>query len=173
MAEIRAPHPPCSLGRMDHSVFHVVVRCCSHTTSHDQDRGHKTGSNHSGAEVYPREKAQTNQSHSGAEEYPREKTQTNQRWHTHISQLTQFMPPPETCKSEIGSSIPDPNADIVKGGEPTGLTYHLSFSIVCTLPQHAQYNTRACRYEFGRVPSSLNQIVTFFSFLFIKNECRQ
>ena len=35
-------------------------------------------------------------SHSGAEEYPREKTQTNQRWSTHISQLTHFMPPPET-----------------------------------------------------------------------------
>ena len=27
----------------------------------------------------------------------------NPRWCTHISQLTQFMPPPETCKSEIGS----------------------------------------------------------------------
>ena len=26
----------------------------------------------------------------------------NRRWYTHISQLTQFMPPPETCKSEIG-----------------------------------------------------------------------
>ena len=41
--------------------------------------------------------------HSGAEEYPREKTQTNQRWYTHISQLTQFMLPPEAYKSEIGS----------------------------------------------------------------------
>ena len=29
-------------------------------------------------------------------------TQTNQRWYTHISQLTQFMPPPETYQSEIG-----------------------------------------------------------------------
>ena len=28
---------------------------------------------------------------------------TNQRWYTHISQQTQFMPPPETYKSEIGS----------------------------------------------------------------------
>ena len=28
---------------------------------------------------------------------------TNQRWYTHISRLTQFMPPPETYKSEIGS----------------------------------------------------------------------
>ena len=27
----------------------------------------------------------------------------NPRWYTHISQLTQFMPPPETFKSEIGS----------------------------------------------------------------------
>ena len=32
---------------------------------------------------------------------PGKKTQTNRRWYTHISQLTQFMPPPETC--EIGS----------------------------------------------------------------------
>ena len=27
----------------------------------------------------------------------------NPRWYTHISQLTQFMPPPETYESEIGS----------------------------------------------------------------------
>ena len=27
----------------------------------------------------------------------------NPRWYTHISQLTQFMPPPEIYKSEIGS----------------------------------------------------------------------
>ena len=61
-------------------------RCCPHINSHNQVRGHRTGS-----------------SHSGAEEYPREETQTNYRWYTHISQLTQFMPPPETFKSEIGS----------------------------------------------------------------------
>ena len=60
--------------------------CSSHINSHNQVRGHRTGS-----------------SHSGVEEYPREKTQTNQRWYTHISELTQFMPPPETYKSEIGS----------------------------------------------------------------------
>ena len=62
--------------------------CCrSHINSHNQVRGHRTGS-----------------SHSGAEEYPRENTHTTQaRWYTHISQLTQFMPPPETYKSEIGS----------------------------------------------------------------------
>ena len=60
--------------------------CCHfHINSHNQVRGHRTGP-----------------SHSGAEEYPREKN-TNQRWYTHISQLTQFMPPPETFKSEIGS----------------------------------------------------------------------
>ena len=53
----------------------------------NQLRGHRTGS-----------------SNSGTEEYPREKARTNQRWYTHnISQLTQFMPPPETYKSEIGS----------------------------------------------------------------------
>ena len=33
---------------------------------------------------------------------PRKNTH-NPRWYTHISQLTQFMPPPETYKSEIGS----------------------------------------------------------------------
>ena len=32
---------------------------------------------------------------------PRKNTH-NPRWYTHISQLTQFMPPPETYKSEIG-----------------------------------------------------------------------
>ena len=62
--------------------FHIctcsLVCCCSHIHSHNQVRGHRTGS-----------------SHSGAEEYPREKTQTNQRWYTHISQLTQLMPPPK------------------------------------------------------------------------------
>ena len=31
------------------------------------------------------------------------KNTNNQRWYTHISQLTQFKPPPETYKSEIGS----------------------------------------------------------------------
>ena len=60
--------------------------CCSHINSHSQVRGHRTGS-----------------SHSGAEEYPRGKAQTNLRWYTHMSQLTQLMPPPEIYKSEIGS----------------------------------------------------------------------
>ena len=31
------------------------------------------------------------------------KNTNNPRWYTHISPLTQFMPPPETYKSEIGS----------------------------------------------------------------------
>ena len=62
-----------------------INTCCSHINSHDQVRGHWTGSGHSGAEECPREK------------------QTNQRWYTHISQLTQFMPPPETYKSVIES----------------------------------------------------------------------
>ena len=31
------------------------------------------------------------------------KNTNNPRWYTHISQLTQFMPPPETYKSKIGS----------------------------------------------------------------------
>ena len=30
--------------------------CCSHINSHNQVRGHRTGSSHSGAEAYPREK---------------------------------------------------------------------------------------------------------------------
>ena len=65
---------------------HTCCRCCcSHINSHNQVRGHRTGS-----------------SHSGAEEYSRGNTH-NPRWYTHISQLTQFMPPPETYKSEIGS----------------------------------------------------------------------
>ena len=47
----------------------VYMVCRSHITSHSQVRGHRTGS-----------------SHSGAEEYPRDKTQTNQGWYTHTSQ---------------------------------------------------------------------------------------
>ena len=33
--------------------------CCSHINSHNQVRGHRTGSSHSGAEEYPREKTHT------------------------------------------------------------------------------------------------------------------
>ena len=73
--------------RVDHTL--VVWCCCSHINSHNQVRGHRTGS-----------------SHSGAEEYPRRKTQTNQRWYTHISQLTQFMPPPETINRESAYDVP-------------------------------------------------------------------
>ena len=62
--------------------------CCSHMNSHNQVRGHRTGS-----------------SHSGAEEYPREKHTHNPRWYTHISQLTQFMPPPETYKKLNRESV--------------------------------------------------------------------
>ena len=31
------------------------ICCCSHINSHNQVRGHRTGSSHSGAEEYPRE----------------------------------------------------------------------------------------------------------------------
>ena len=62
--------PPCCL--------YYICCCCSHINSHNQVRGHRTGS-----------------SHSGAEEYPRENT-NNPRWYTHISQLTQFVPPRQT-----------------------------------------------------------------------------
>ena len=66
----------------DRNLYLALVRgcccccccCCSHINSHNQVRGVMTGSSHSGAEEYPREK--TGSSHSGAEEYPREKTQT-------------------------------------------------------------------------------------------------
>ena len=77
----------CSMldGLITYYVSSCCCCCCSHINSHNQVRGHRTGS-----------------SHSGAEEYPRKKTH-NPRWYTHISQLTQFMPPPETYKSEIGS----------------------------------------------------------------------
>ena len=61
----------------------VCCCCCSHINSHNQVRGHTTGS-----------------IHSGAEEYPREKHKQRKVVHANISQLTQFMPPPETDKSE-------------------------------------------------------------------------
>ena len=62
-------------------------RCyCSHINLHNHVRGHRTGS-----------------SHSGAEEYPRENHKQSQRWYTHSSQLTQSIPPTETCKRQIGS----------------------------------------------------------------------
>ena len=37
-------------------VIVVVVCCCPHINSHNQVRGHRIGSSHSGAEEYPREK---------------------------------------------------------------------------------------------------------------------
>ena len=61
--------------------------CCSHINSHNQVRGHRTGS-----------------SQSGAEEYPRENTH-NPRWYTHISQPTQFMPPPGRLLRRAASII--------------------------------------------------------------------
>ena len=70
----------------------LLLLCCSHINSHNQVRGHRTGS-----------------SHSGVEEYPREKKKKTQRWYTHISQLTQFMPPPETYKNrESAYDVPGP-----------------------------------------------------------------
>ena len=41
------------------AVFFSLRCCCSHINSHNQVRGHRTGSSHSGAEEYPREKTQT------------------------------------------------------------------------------------------------------------------
>ena len=51
-------------GRVGSEGFQIVV----FVNSHNQVRGHRTGS-----------------SHSGVEEYPREKTQTKPKWYTHIS----------------------------------------------------------------------------------------
>ena len=65
--------------------FHCC--CCSHINSHNQVRGHRTGSSHS---VW-------------SWGIPRGNNTNSPRWYTHISQLTQFMPPPETYKSVIGS----------------------------------------------------------------------
>ena len=59
--------------------------CCSRFSFHNQVRGHRTGSNHSGAEKNANNKAQT-----------------NQRWYTHVSELTHVMPPPETYKMKSG-----------------------------------------------------------------------
>ena len=53
------------------------------------------------------------------------KTQTTQRWYTHISQLTQFMPPPETYKSEIGSQV----YDVPGPGRCIRLTTHLCIRV--------------------------------------------
>ena len=67
--------------------------CCSHINSHNQVRGHRTGSSHSEAEEHPRE------------------TQTTRRWYTRISQLTQFMSPPDTYKKwnrESAYEVPGP-----------------------------------------------------------------
>ena len=64
-----------------------IVRCCcrcSHINSHNQVRGHRTGS-----------------SYSGAEEYPREKHTQPTVVHAYIT--ADAIASPETYKSEIGS----------------------------------------------------------------------
>ena len=75
----------CGALRLISSCFHPILLLL--LFSHDQVRGHRTGSNHSGAEEIPQGKTQTTQ--GGTRIY--------------IPQLTQFMPPPETHKCEIGS----------------------------------------------------------------------
>ena len=108
--------------------------CCSHINSHNQVRGHRTGS-----------------SHSGAEEYPRENTHTTQaRWYTHISQLTQFMPPPETYKSEIGSqstmcqvqagpyvSLLTPGGTKYSDCHPSNTTMYILHVLIVSITTHA------------------------------------
>ena len=69
--------------------YHVICCCCCccfHINSHNLVRGLRTGS-----------------SHSGVEEYPRKKTQT--KGGTRMTQLPQFMPPPETYKANSGVSL--------------------------------------------------------------------
>ena len=83
----------CHPGKtITYTTYIIVVCCCySHINSHNQARGHRTGSSHSGAEEYL--------------------TQTSQRWYTRVSQLTQFMPPPETYKKvnrESAYDMPGP-----------------------------------------------------------------
>ena len=58
---------------------------CSHNNSHNQVRGHRTAPVTLELRNTPG------------------KNTNNSRLYTHISQLTQFMPPPETYGSEIGS----------------------------------------------------------------------
>ena len=55
---------------------------------------------------------------------------TNQRWYTHISQLTQFMPSPETYKSEVGS-------------QPTTCQVNTGAYVSLFAPGKTDYNT-AC-----------------------------
>ena len=64
--------------------FGYYCCCCPHINSHYQVRGHRTGSTLELRNILG-------------------KNTSNPRWYTHISQLTQFMPPAETHKSEIGS----------------------------------------------------------------------
>ena len=61
-------------------LLHIYC-CCSHMNSHNQVRGHRTGS-----------------SHSGMEEYPREKTHKPTVVHAYIIVDAILMPPPEKHK---------------------------------------------------------------------------
>ena len=108
--------------------------CCSHINSHNQVRGHRTGSRH-----------------YGAEKYPREKTQTNQRWHTLISKLTQFMPPPETYKSEIGS-------------QPTMCQVHIGACISLLAPGKTDYT--ACHPR--KTTTYILQVVSTYHYAYAR-----
>ena len=58
MCVLHAPLPSRSTSRRASGVLLAYRNtcCCSHINSHNQVRGHRTGSSHSGAEEYPREK---------------------------------------------------------------------------------------------------------------------
>ena len=58
----------------------------------------------------------------------RGKNTNNPRWYTHISQLTQVMPPPETYKSEIGS-------------QPTMCQVHTGAHVSLLTPGETDYYT--------------------------------
>ena len=56
----------CTVRKAD--FHHIFIHrsdccCCSHINSHCQDRGHSTGSSHSGVEDYPSGKTQTKSGH--------------------------------------------------------------------------------------------------------------
>ena len=102
----------------------ICCCCCSYIltliiNSHNQVRGHRTGS-----------------SHSGAEENIPGKNTNNPTWYTHIiSQLTQFMSPPETYKSEIGS-------------QSTMCEVHTGAYVSILTPGETDYNT-ACHPDYN------------------------
>ena len=112
--------------------------CCSHINSHNQVRGHRIGS-----------------THSGAQEYPREKHKQSKVLHAYITadaiQLTQFMPPPVTYKSEIGS--PSTVCQVHTGSYVSLLSPKTEFGIYRLSPNkdnHAYITRSIYHYAYSR-----------------------